>query len=91
MDALDYAKIIDASTDFIDDVIQRADEETLGAFCEAAEDLRLYTGWLLGFWDACDLAGFVTPEMKMVYDEKKEAADLLALSILKTLKELGLV
>lgn len=91
MDATDYAKVVDASTDFIDDVIQKADDETIGAFCEAAEDLRMYTGWLLGFRDACDLLGIVTPEMKELYDEHKSHADLLALSIIKTLKELGLI
>lgn len=91
MDAVDYANIVDASTNYIDDVIQKADDETIGAFCEAAEDLRLYTGWLLGFRDACDLIGIVTPEMKEVYDDRKEHADLLAVSIIKTLKELGLV
>lgn len=90
MDATDYAKVIDASTDFIDDVIKLADDETIGAFCEAAEDLRMHTGWLLGFRDACDLLGIVTPEMKELYDEHKSHADLLALSIIKALKELGL-
>lgn len=90
MDAIDYAKVIDSVTEHIDDVIKLADDETIGAFCEAGEDLRLYTGWLLGFRDACDLIGFVTPEMKELYDEHKSHADLLALSIIKTLKELGL-
>ena len=91
MDAVDYAKVIDTSTEFIDDVIQKADDETIGAFCEAAEDLRMYTGWLLGFRDACDLIGIVTPDMKEVYDENKTHADLLAVSIIKTLQELDLI
>ena len=91
MDAIDYAKVVDSVTEHIDDVIKLADDETIGAFCEAGEDLRLYIGWLLGFRDACDLIGIVTPEMKETYDEKKVHADLLAVSIIKTLQELGLI